>query len=159
MKYVFWVIITLSILACNTAPKHAKLEAFWTDFQKTVADNNHAAVADMTIFPLKGTEFVGEDFNENGLNREQFIAQYEQVFDEKIRQAIAANTADKLIKFVSEKAETLERIGVPPNTEIYSFNVSYVSDEGLETQTESSVSFYFLKKNGVFKLAFLLIAG
>lgn len=158
MKFVLLIVITLSLYACNT-PNHARIETFWADFQKAIAENNRAAVADMTIFPLKGTEFFGKNFNENGLSREQFLQQYESIFDEKSKQIITSTSANQLVRFVNQKAFTLEKIGMPASNEIYSLNWSYVFDEGLETQTESSVTLYFLKKDEIFKLAFLLIAG
>lgn len=158
MKFSLLFVIMFSLFACNQ-PKHAQMEAFWADFQKAIAENNRAAVADMTIFPLKGTEFFGANFNEDGLSREQFLQQYESLFDDRTKQIIATTAANQLVKFANPKASALEKIGVPTSSEIYSLNFSYLDDEGQETQTESSVTFYFLKKDGNFKLAFLLIAG
>lgn len=158
MRFCRIILVLFPFFACNE-PRHANIERFWADFQKAIATNNWAAIADMTVFPLKGTEFIGEEYHENGLDRTQFMEQYNQIFDDKIKKAILETSAEKLLKFVSEKEEALQKIGVPPNTEIYSLNVSYVFDEGLETQTESAISFYFLKKEGAYKLAFLLFVG
>lgn len=158
MKYYMLFIICIIFFGCNQ-PKHSTIESFWADFQKVVAANDRAGVTDLTVFPLKGTEFIGDNFNENGLTREQFLQQYETIFDEKTRQAIVNTPVNKLFKFVSKKEETLQQIGIPPGQEVYSFTVNYVFDEGQETQTESSVAFYFMKKEGIFKLTFLLIAG
>lgn len=158
MKYTVFILFIFS-LSCTSAPKHARIEVFWTDFQKAVGENNRAAVADMMLFPLKGTEFMGSNFNENGLSREQFFEQYETIFDEKTRQTIVAMPAEKLVKFVSQKDAALEKIGIPPKTEVYNLTISSIFDEGLETQTESSIGFYFIKEKEVFKLSFLLMAG
>ncbi|GEM_PF-2052380 len=160
MRYYIFIILIISLVSCNfTAPQHARIEAFWAEFQKAVGENNRTAVADLMLFPLKGTEFMDGNFNENGLSREQFFEQYEAIFDEKTRQAIVATPAEKLVKFVSQKDAALEKIGIPSRTEVYNLTISSIFDEGLDTQTESSVGFYFLKEKEIFKLAFLLIAG
>lgn len=158
MKQITFYLLIVLLTACN-ASKHTSIDSFWSDFQQAVLNNDREAVADMTIFPLLGAEGYVERFDTKGISREEFIQQFDQIFEEKVKSTIAATLVSDLGQYLSPKDAALESIALPANATIYYLNVLYVFDEGLETQTESSVGFYFLKNKGVFKLTYIAVAG
>ena len=157
MKQTAFAFILLFFLACNTSQQ--TIDTFWVDFQQAVLHDDQDAVADMTAFPLLGAEGYTESADTLGISRAQFLQQFDYIFDEKVKATIAKTEVRNLGQYVSPKDAALESIALPPNTIVYYLNVLYVFDEGLETQTESSVGFYFLKDKGVFKLAYIAMAG
>ena len=160
MRIRFFVYAVLLLLAaCHSQHKHATIEAFWLDFQRNIANKDAKAIADMTVFPLKGAEPYVESFDINGISREQFLQKFKQIFDDKALRTIAATKVNELTTFTASAENLAEVMGVPNGTAIYSCTVHYVFDEGLETQTESAVAFHFAKLEDRFKLAFLLVAG
>ncbi|MFN7120305.1 MAG: hypothetical protein ACK4TA_26185 [Saprospiraceae bacterium] len=158
MKALALTILISLVLACSTPPQ-AGIADFWADFQKAVAANNKEAVADMTLFPFGGTDGMAENIGVNGMTREQFLAFYDQIFDEKVKATIAQTSVNELNKYTPPKDAALESMKLPANTAVYSFMVAYIFDEGMETQTESTVTFYFLKQKNGIKLAYMQIAG
>ncbi len=160
MRIRLFLYATLLLLAaCHSQHKHATIEAFWLDFQRHIANKNAKAIADMTVFPLKGAEPYVESFDINGISQEQFLQKFKQIFDDKASNTIATTKVSDLTTFTASAENLAEVMGVPNGTTIYSCTVLYTFDEGLESQTESSVAFHFAKLDGSFKLAFLLVAG
>ncbi len=157
MKQIAFALLLIFFSACNTSQQ--TIDAFWADFQQAVLQDDREAVADLTTFPLMGAEGYTESADTLGISRAQFLQQFDYIFDEKVKATIAKTAVRDLQQYVSPKDAALESMSLPPNTVIYYLNVLYVFDEGLETQTESSVGFYFLKDKGVFKLAYVAMAG
>lgn len=158
MKGTAFTIVLTFLTACS-ASRHTSIDSFWTDFQQAIANNDREAVADMTIFPLFGAEGYVENFDTLGITREQFLQHFDQIFDEKAKANIAKTAASELEQYTSPKDAALKSIALPTDSKVYFLNILYVFDEGMETQTESSVGFYFLKDKGIFKLAYIAIAG
>jgi len=158
MKLPAFTILLTLLTACN-ASRHTSIDSFWIEFQQAVVNNDREAVADMTVFPLLGAEGYVESFDSMGISQAQFLQQFDRIFDEKVKATIAKTTVADLEQYLSPKDAALQSIALPPNTTVYYLTVLSIFDEGLETQTESAVLFYFLKDKSVFKLAYLSIAG
>jgi hypothetical protein len=145
--------------ACKAPSSHASIDNFWQDFQQAILRNDPEAVANLTAFPLLGAEFVLEKYDNSGISRQELLQHFEQIFDETAKATIAKTTVKDLQQYLPPKDAVLERLSLPPNTIIYYINIFNVIDEGLETQTESLVNLYFLQTEGVYKLAYLTVAG
>jgi len=158
MKIVALTILLAALIACNPA-KHATIASFWSDFQQAVISNDREAVAGMTHFPLPGAETLIESADSLGVTQDQFLQYYNQIFDDKVKSTIASTPANELNQYLPPKDAALERLSLPSNTAIYYLNILYTFNEESDSQTESSVVFYFLKEKGRFKLASISIAG
>ncbi len=158
MKQIALTIYISLLLACNLQ-SGANMESFWVDFQKAVAANNKEAVANKVLFPLGGSDTFGENIRAEGMTRAQFLEWYDQIFDKKVKTAIAQTKVADLAKSMSPTDTALEALKLPSNTTVYNLTVFYIFDEGLETQTESAITFYFLQQKNEVKLAYLSVAG
>lgn len=156
MKYVVCCLLFTISIACSST-KHGTIESFWTDFQQAIKDNNKNAVADLTLFPLPGTQSLAANVSEEGMTRAQFLENFDQIFEKQIKETIAEIKASDLNEYVPPKDAALESLKLPTKTAIYSFTVSYIFDEGTVVQRESAVTFYFLKTKGSIKLAYISV--
>lgn len=151
--------IFISLLFACTSHQHVDIQSFWANFQKAVAANDPEKVADMALFPLGVSDGFAEKVDSNGMTRLQFLDVYDQIFDEKVKITIAQTAASDLTQYTPPKEAALQALNLPANTVVYNFTVTYVFDEGLETQTESVITFYFLKQKNGIKLAYILVVG
>jgi hypothetical protein len=161
------VVLSLVLMGCNnggTAAKDLKagdstvqtqaaapkadpsnIEGFWTLFQAAVKAGG-PQVAELTLFPLAGGDFMNEAFDGKPIPKEVFLQHCGKVFDATVKQKVLDTPAGKLEK---TKVDGLDG---------YQLVVSFVSTEGSD-KTESQIMFSFAKKQDKFQLVRIDVAG
>ena len=135
----------------------AKWDAFWSKFEKAVAQNNIGAVVDLAALPLRGNFFSDE--KEDGLSRAGLVKNYGKIFETQVIQRITNVQPTELGEIVTQTENDVKFIGVPIGTKAKILRFQYVFNKGKENQTESSQVFYFAKINGEYKWCSMIIAG
>lgn len=162
--------LSISFLACNNpstetseADKQAAIsdqkewKAFWSKFEKAVAQNNIGAIVELAQLPLRGNFF--DDEKGDGLSRAGLVRNYAKIFEANTVQRIANVKPNEMGEIVTKTENDEKYIGVPIGTKAKILRFEYVFNKGKSNQTESTQMFYFAKFNGEYKWCSMLIAG
>ncbi|MFT4664476.1 MAG: hypothetical protein ACI9VN_002473 [Patescibacteria group bacterium] len=170
----FWLLFTLVFtLSCQTEPKKEEpvkkemttaekrdeaskdWRAFWPIFQKAVKEGDVETLVSHIEFPLKGSEVFNDG---KQISKASFSKHFSKIFDATARATFAET--DNMSDFATKNQQVADQLNVPANKKIKTMMVLYITDEGKENQTESSVTFQFVEVSPMrFKLYSLVTAG
>jgi len=113
------------------------------------------ALTNYIEFPLKGSEVFNDG---KQISKATFSEHFSKIFDSTARATIAET--DNMSEFATKNQQVADQLNVPANKKIRTLMVLYITDEGKENQTESSITFQFVEVSpGTFKLYSLVVAG
>ena len=163
MRNFFMLLLLIPLLDSSGCDKESteRMEDFWPLFQEAIAQDNRIRVAALTNFPLPGAEpFVRSNvYVAAGILPEQFLESYDRIFDERARAFLTRTPLSDLERYTVTPESYAEMLGIPTGTEVYALSVPYVFNQGTEKQTESTVSFHFIRIGNGFRLGFIDLAG
>jgi len=177
MKPIYLLIVFLFLFSCKTETKKEPVaktptkespapapktkspndiwKPFWKMFQTAVQEGDVETLVKHIEFPLRGSEAFNDG---KQISKASFHKHFSKMFDETTR--IMIKETENMSKFLTKTPTVADQLNVPVNQTVRSFMVSYVENEGMENQTESSLTFQFVEvAPAVFKLYSLVPAG
>lgn len=133
-------------------------KSFWQKFNTAVQSGDAKTVASLTVLPLRGTEHL-DHHGQDGLDAAHLASHFDDVFDAKTKARFAGATDQDFMSLQAVNDQNAELMNVPMGTEVKTINVTYIEDEGTESQTESAVIFNFAVVDGQYRLVSLMRAG
>lgn len=146
MKKIKLLILTLVFtMLCASAIFAQSQSAVWKNFQAAVANGEKEKIADLTKFPFSSPKY------EKDLSREDFIKNFDEIFNERMKRQISAG---KLMYVTKADIAAEKKEGFEPCYKIGDYVVIPINETAWDNgeKVEVFLRLTFRKRNGQMKL-------
>lgn len=133
------------------------INVFWPQFQAAVAQNDKDAVVKMTDFPLRGTDYTLNNPESPGMVEAAFLQNYDAIFTEEMRDAIAATPVDKLGLMRAHEGNNLTMLTqAPQGSPMYTIRTEAMENLGTAQERLVRRTYIIGLRDDVLKFMYIL---
>lgn len=158
-SYLFLPLILLLFSSCQAQPSTPSSQkptwtTFWQSWQKAVAANDTASIADLIRFPLVGAEHLGK----NGqFLQEHFSENYSAIIGDTAKEVIAQTSVEQLATSPMNSAILSKLTGIPMGEQLKVHKMAILQNTGTPQEKKVTVSYIFGLVNGAYRLVWLRV--
>jgi len=98
--------------------------SFWLEFQTALEANEPEKLAPYIYFPLRGAPLV-LGTNKAVMTKEEYVAQFEKLFDEQTRQKLLSMYSGELEPYVVQEGTFAQLMGIPSGYTVYKAKLEF----------------------------------
>lgn len=149
MKHLLAILLSfpLALVLWSCQPKADEpFHGFWLGFQEALETADAEQLAEHVYFPLRGAPLILGQQN-TVMSREEFLQQYDQLFDPQTREKLLALSSGQLESYVVAKDDFSYLMGIPEGYTVYMARLDY--------EKRPPRAFHFSPHDASFKLHFM----